>query len=330
MRENDTVMPEEYRPLPHEYTEASPVHPLPDEYNADHAPPPLPPKKKRRPKKMLKYILGTAAAGIVITASVGVLPDADVAIQTHSDLYDFVFPSTYTYTLEEGNEYRISYDTTKNEDYYDYIAGYLYTMCQTFPEERVEAARQGRDTLRFRVTLTDEPFYSADSSIINASVSHQSYGWIDSDTNPYISEELMLFNIPFVETGWMQEEIVLGLPSLVASENAKDGDPLRYLRSVEGIDIIHFKEHGWRVSGSLFLTEDAICFGEQSFENFFDSYNWAKDKSYSEIRRYLAENSTLDEPRELYSIRTCQFVLVSGSFDLILPSFMKIETIETQ
>jgi len=58
--------------------------------------------------------------------------------------------------------------------------------------------------------------------------------------------------------------------------------------------------------------------------------NWAKDKSYSEIRRYLAESSTLDEPRELYSIRTCQFVLVSGSFDLILPSFMKIEPVETQ
>ncbi len=330
MRENDTVMPEEYRPLPHEYTEASPVHPLPDEYNADYAPPPLPPEKKRRPKKMLKYILGTAAAGIVITASVGAPPDTDVAIHTQSDLYDFVFPSTYTYTLEEGNEYRISYDNTKNEDYYDYIAGYLYTMCQTFPEERVEAARQGQDTLRFRTTLTEEPFYAAGSSVIYPFVNVQSNGWIDSTATPYISEEMALFRIPFVEAGWIQEEIVLGLPSLIASGNAQDGDLLRYLRSFEGINIIDSGENGWRVSGVLFLTDDANCFGEQSFENFFDSYQWAKDKSYSEIRRYLAENSTLDEPREHSSLRTCQFVLVSGSFDLILPSFLKIETIEPQ
>lgn len=107
-----------------------------------------PPSEKSKFKKMMQYfVAGVAGAVIVINSA--------LAPSTGDGIDNIILEleyDTYMYTLEPGNTYKMTFDESKKDDYYTYVAEYVYKMTKAID----------MDTYKQLLTYTSDDWNEAD------------------------------------------------------------------------------------------------------------------------------------------------------------------------
>lgn len=93
--------------------------------------------KKSKFKKMIRYFVAGVASAALIVNTVR----TDVKSTSDEIKLNLNF-ETYMYTIEPGNVYQIYFDADKEDDYYWYLAEYIYEITRVFDEKTYSRVMQ--------------------------------------------------------------------------------------------------------------------------------------------------------------------------------------------
>ncbi len=297
-------LPAEHRSLPDDFTRTDPLH---DESAREFAPAKITPTiPRRRPKKMLKYIIGTVSiVAVVLTAAVetGQMSWSDLFPLQGSFIYppDFTYPS-YTYTISEGNTYTVSFDDTKLEEYFEFLAGAIDETSKGIPKAQIdEAVRLGSpENIHF--------FSAPEGSVVPYSI----VGYIISSEDDYTDPQYNIDPIAFHSSSVWKP----------------DGNDRITVSDYNGI--ITYGDTTAKDSTDLFFVHltyvnDYPFHRDNSLDIFLEIYSWGSTRSYDEILTEIRSNSDLIEEKLISCYSDVNFTVLDGSTEILLPLFLKVD-----
>ncbi len=300
-------LPAEHRPAPDEFIKTDPLR---DESVREFAPvetAPAPPR--RRPKKMLKYILGTVSiAAVVLTTAV------ESGQMSWNDLFpgqsgfivppDFTYPS-YTYTIEEGNTYTISFDDTKLEEYCEFLAIAVDETSKGIPKSQVDEA----------IRLGSPKYISFSSAPEGCTIGYSTVGILRgsqiSETE-YTADRYFIDPFTFVSPAvWQPDDhnriTVSNLKGIITYGGT----------TAEGFPNVFNAPFGYNA--------DYPFHRDDGLDIFVEIYTWGRTRSYDEILAEIRSNADRIEEKLISCYNIGEFTILDGSTDLLLPLFLKVD-----